>query len=1277
MDNRIKSVFKNFVLFLLVFEMMLPQTLVFSQQQSADVAGQGIAQFTQNLLDQDLSQEQRNLLMLSQMAQSGKTEQLETSIFGLMNQKVILDPQQKPQVFDLNKGEAPLVKPAYTRLNFKADNERKLLVIEGISGADQHGRNGKVIAQHVFEGLDVASISSDNLMVTIIEKSGRVSAISKHMLIQLGFQAPVAIFRNLNGGSSLISLDPDLKTESEFVTRAAQPLSQGELAKTKNVTENDARTFQTGELLIWQRNHENERVNITRMPTLPILSLLSVGLKYMYAASQLVSYNPEAAKELEQIVKEMYELKAQGGLDELASRLSPLEVSMLSRYSSDQVMSALASSQHLSAKDAAEKRHLMSLDEWQKLNDELVKNAVAQKAAREAQIAKRQQQSQRLAVRIKNYFKRFDVLDPQDYQVNSRNMDKLTSKQSVPDLTYVSASQSIQRKVLQILSAPKTTFSLIGVALTGTYAGSYAYEASQNLRDARVVSYFYENVLPEVVKDHAYRGPLILSTVIQLAIIPLVYVSAWALKSGVTTLAFVYKDSTSKFGLYVKDFVAKYKDLTTSQVLLTMNVRFFSLIVVPYWRVLIAGVMGQKSFFPAVENGLNPFTKVKADSPIGRAAGLTQDTFIGIGKPSYRTKSDSKKSDESAKQQQTLIKLLKEQKNKIETLSWYLATAAISEKYQLSPGDLFVAAQRSRISVATYAALFKDPSLRAEAEMINEQVRKLLMTSSEFDLEKLQSQLTAEDFSKLTQLAREVAEKISEQSELKSLTQQHFLKFKGSLHDLSNWVVNLGQRQRAFLSQVFPSLYTAKQVNQDFPVDQAMVSVLSGIAGDQANLSKPNYLMADPTRMMQTSDTQINSVFSNVYGHLVGSAAAQTMLYDDIRVETEKSYQSPESGRIQVAPQQQSLVGSAVDWFQFAVLSPTKADIGGLAVQQYVNRVNTIFASITFSVLTKILLTSQTPHEAILSFAAGFLLGHYAFAWPWGFIQAGNRFIGKKAESNKELVVSRLAEIQRVLSSESAKEGELKTATSDLVKLYMENNPDQVRQIIVSLKQVGDPYLVSKISSHFQNQKITETHFKKVGLIAKLIDAQKSGDMTTYQRVREALVVSIYDETHLEKSEIEKLNSEGLIKFAQAISPVHTAENAAITWITSIGFGAILTTVLYSNLAPVLMDPKLVNAPGFVLDALKTCLEFTAAFYLAFGKRPWLFYQSTFDRANEAYFKYLNGIPVFEKGILQTLRDTVGEKFSSVTSSAIKKNERNFKANTSIPMSIVRCESLF
>lgn len=81
-----------------------------------------------------------------------------------------------------------------------------------------------------------------------------------------------------------------------------------------------------------------------------------------------------------------------------------------------------------------------------------------------------------------------------------------------------------------------------------------------------------------------------------------------------------------------------------------------------------------------------------------------------------------------------------------------------------------------------------------------------------------------------------------------------------------------------------------------------------------------------------------------------------------------------------------------------------------------------------------------------------------------------------------------------------------------------------------------------------------------------------------------------------------------------------TKENGLVTWVTSILFGAILTTVLYTYLAPLLMDPTYLAQPNVVWDAMLTGLKFTGIYYLVLGKKPWEFYIKVFKGSKE----YLN-----------------------------------------------------
>jgi len=215
-------------------------------------------------------------------------------------------------------------------------------------------------------------------------------------------------------------------------------------------------------------------------------------------------------------------------------------------------------------------------------------------------------------------------------------------------------------------------------------------------------------------------------------------------------------------------------------------------------------------------------------------------------------------------------------------------------------------------------------------------------------------------------------------------------------------------------------------------------------------------------------------------------------------------------------------------------------------------------------------------------------------------------------------------------------------------------------QLFDSLRQIKDSELVSKLEAEFNNKKISPDSFKKFGLITKLIEAEKNKNQEQYKTIRQSLIQAIHDESHLDKLEIQKLNAEGLVLLSQSISPIHTAENAAITWITSIGLGAVLTTILYSNLAPILMDSKMLNSPDFLYNAIKNCIEFTTAYYLVLGKKPWEIYHKAYDQMNEVYFKFLYKIPLSERSFLDILKETAVNNTRNLLTSSVQKNMNNY-----------------
>ncbi|MCB0368068.1 MAG: hypothetical protein KDD45_01185, partial [Bdellovibrionales bacterium] len=172
------------------------------------------------------------------------SEPLSSSIFGLKDQRIEL-----PSInIELNDKQVSLEKPSFSSFKYTSNSENKEFIIEAVTGVDEKGQNGRVVAKHVLRGFDVASIVADNLLVVIIEKNGKISAIPKSMIIHYGFEAPIPVFRNLNGTPLLFQGGG--KVKAEFLTIGSKPISKKEIANPEALTQE----YEAGQLLVWQEN---------------------------------------------------------------------------------------------------------------------------------------------------------------------------------------------------------------------------------------------------------------------------------------------------------------------------------------------------------------------------------------------------------------------------------------------------------------------------------------------------------------------------------------------------------------------------------------------------------------------------------------------------------------------------------------------------------------------------------------------------------------------------------------------------------------------------------------------------------------------------------------------------------------------------------------------------------------------------------------------------------------------------------------------------------------
>lgn len=1152
-----------------------------------------------------------------------RAESPNASVFGLKGQRLEVGEKENLRVHSLEKGQIEVTKPAFTLLKYATNNEAKEFIIEAISGADEKGQNGKVVARHILTGYDVATVVADNLLVVIVEKNGNISVIPKSMIVHYGFEAPIPVFNKING--SALKFENPNKIKGEFLTIGSKPLVQSETSMKLSAE----KEYEAGQLAIWEESEKGERKNLQLLPMTTVLEFVNLGLRYLNAASQLVSLDQQNVKDLESILKDLHENKENDNFQKIQSQLSAEEAEILSKYSPEKIKKTLTTAAQLNSSKEVPKDKF-TLKEWELEYSEVQKNAEVkyQENIQKAQLE--QQKNKSLKRKIFSFLKKNQVVDPEDYKPDSKNYQAYLSQKTTPLQFHKSKVQIFKENLSKVLKSKAVTYLMIGSPILAFYSLPYFYDKSESLKQIESLSFMYENVIPDVLKDQAYRTPLIISTVIQIALIPLVYLSAWAYKSTIQALSFSYKNSNSSFGLKVKDFAARYRELTTTQVLLTLNVRFFSMIVTPYWKSLVEGLLGQRTFFSALRKGINPFQRLSKNSEIAKNLGLEKDFFVGVGLPlpfglDKKAEKQDKESNsylsraQKAKEVNLKVQqILSEQKRSIEMTAWLLATKAISEKYELDPASLYLAGEVKQVSSVEVNKILNDDALRKRWELLSDELSQEFKKMNTFNVTHLRSGINEAEFAELYEKAKKVAVKIDSMSENKLAFKSRFLKFKKGMIGFKQWALNLGEKESKFLKQVIPGKYVSQQVNQDFPVDQVMVSGISGVVGDMANPAKPEYLMANKDKLFYTSDAQIYSVSTNIYGHLVSSAATLSLMFDTIREEDETRYEPRERTKIKSQEWSPSLMSSAKSWTLYAA-NPLKSDVGGLAIKRYVTRMNTIFAAITFNLVSRVLISSQGIGTAFTSFAVAFFRSHMAYAWPWDFIQAGNSHLGKEAEGNLE----KLKNIQYKLSQGLREKDEQKSKAlidevyTETLEAYIKYNPQAIQELKQTISHWYSEVSIQEAMNRIDLKSLSPESLKYIGLLSQLMVAQKVNNQEQVEQLKKVITEIYIDNKQIDSIEIRKLDAQGLLALTQAAPPVPTKENATVTWVTSILFGAIATTVLYTYLAPLLMDPTYLSQPNVVWEALLTGLKFTGIYYLVLGKKPWEFYLKVFNSRKE------------------------------------------------------------
>ena len=252
---------------------------------------------------------------------------------------------------------------------------------------------------------------------------------------------------------------------------------------------------------------------------------------------ELFNYQPlfpgaNELEQLEEILKIAESPDRQKSFEAVQNNISSDESEILSRISSEKIMKSLDVANQMSAALASQ-RDRFTMEEWKNEYDAMQFKARNEYQERVKEFSKKEEKSKTLKGKIFSFIKKNQTVDPDDFKPNASNYQKFLIRSDSQLMYEKSRLQVFNENIKKVLRSKAVTFMLIGAPVLAFYSLPFAYDQNETLKQVEALSFVYENIIPDVLKDHAYRVPLIASTVIQIAIIPLVYLSAWSFKNTI------------------------------------------------------------------------------------------------------------------------------------------------------------------------------------------------------------------------------------------------------------------------------------------------------------------------------------------------------------------------------------------------------------------------------------------------------------------------------------------------------------------------------------------------------------------------------------------------------------------------------------------------------------------------------------------------------------------------------------------------------------------------
>jgi hypothetical protein len=1024
-------------------------------------------------------------------------------------------------LMDLSQDPPTIVPPDFNRdVRVTLDSEKGHLNFEFV-------KNGEVVAIHQLRGLQPVLYAKDRELLIFLTKDNQAHAMDMAY-------ARTDAFRSVLPVVDLTSVPVDLSQpenlKATFLKRGLKPVDTIETAANAlvplDVNSNETR-YHAGDFILYRVREGGARVRELQLDRSTILTDLAAAEATLVGEVLALAPNEqldELAGRLNSLLKSV-QTKRSGGTgasSEESAGQDPWTRAFISRISPQSVETLVARAER-NRSGSQEMRDQFTLREWLSHFQKILSYQQAKDTLKSG-VPSSGLEGEELA-----HFKEL-----QDEVM--RTMGKAGEKELTPLSVFRSAMHS---RGMRIVAAVTALGGGLGVA---AYAMGLHHIPGFSALGAWIVfaaNELYQNSIPEVLKDQKYRWTLLKSTV--------------ALSTLPVMIWFAGKMTA----------VARKLDWSGFKVIAAASFQVYAFTFLPVYN-WIAKLSKQENFLKAMRLGINPLTEVHPDSALGKSFGLEQPV-----RPAIRSSSSS---SSKAERNDSLLKAMLDQKNRVRALTWQLALMVISKRYRIDPGTLAVLMEKGPgFNSEQLEKIANDEAFRKSWEEVSEALLLSLSSKSEFSLTEDLSKVEPAELAKYYRIAEQTAQEMRKQDRLKAFALRMRVQWSQLSERLMMGIGNFGLRGYKDLRGWEPSQKdVVNPFVQQFMIDYYFTVFQMGVVGDRADLSRPAELAAEyyhpSVTNLWTNRAHLSDMVDQVRVYGLSLPASLALAFQRSVPVVEDSYHPIEDKNLRGEHKTQGFWSSLWDWTKGAG-NLAEAQYGKTFKRDLIKRFKTIQAGIVMALFVqRMIFGGQGFVDASVAYIYTFAWAMWGYGWIWPILNRGNQVYRDRIDSADERFKNAKTLLGRGLRLENLED--FKAGFQTLAGLWEESSeelPGDLKTLVEKCLNTMNEVSPQELST-FQ-----ASNREFAAVVDEMRQGLLFGNVVMIEEGKNKLQTLLLRDQSLDSASrgaILKLGGADLLQYSMKHPPVATRANGAMELMSNV-VGSFVSTYLYTSIAVV------------------------------------------------------------------------------------------------------------